>query len=91
MFPADGHPEMCAAVLDLTGDPRDEIVLWDRDRVWIYTQNQSFDHWASRTKARTNGKVYAPIRHPHYNDSNYRISESLPAWQELVTAPAANE
>ena len=37
LFPDDGHPELAAAVLDLTGDPRDEVVLWDPDRVWIYT------------------------------------------------------
>ena len=28
-FPDDGHPDMCNAVLDLTGDCRDEIVVWD--------------------------------------------------------------
>ena len=32
-FPADGHPDMCNAVLDLTGDCRDEIVVWDRTGV----------------------------------------------------------
>jgi hypothetical protein len=28
-FPADGHPDQCIAVLDVTGDCRDEIVVWD--------------------------------------------------------------
>jgi len=28
-FPDDGHPDMCNAVLDITGDCRDEIVVWD--------------------------------------------------------------
>jgi len=28
-FPADGHPDMCVAVVDLTGDCRDEMVVWD--------------------------------------------------------------
>jgi rhamnogalacturonan endolyase len=39
MFPDVGHPDLAAAVLDLTGDARDEVVLWDTDRVWIYTQD----------------------------------------------------
>lgn len=34
-FPDDGHPEMCNAVLDLTGDLRDEIVVWDPENIWI--------------------------------------------------------
>ena len=33
-FPDDGHPDLTAAVLDLTGDARDEVVLWDQER-WI--------------------------------------------------------
>ncbi len=28
-FPADGHPDLCYAVMDITGDCRDEIVVWD--------------------------------------------------------------
>jgi hypothetical protein len=73
MFPDDGHPELTAHVLDLTGDPRDEIVLWDQSSVWIYTQ----DGPAPK------GKVYAPVRSPLYNDSNYRATVSLPRWKEL--------
>jgi rhamnogalacturonan endolyase len=72
MFPDDGHPEMAAAVLDLTGDPRDEIVLWDQDNVWIYTQD----------RPPPSPRVYAPVRNPRYNDSNYRASVSLPGWKE---------
>jgi rhamnogalacturonan endolyase len=72
LFPDDGHPELTAAVLDLTGDPRDEIVLWDPDRVWIYTP-----HGPPPA-----GRVYAPVRNPHYNDSNYRANISLPGWSE---------
>jgi rhamnogalacturonan endolyase len=70
MFPADGHPDLASAVRDLTGDQRDEIVLWDQQRVWIYTQDRPF----------SGGRVYAPVRNPHYNDSNYRATVSLPAW-----------
>ncbi|HUK16634.1 MAG TPA: hypothetical protein VLW65_09470 [Bryobacteraceae bacterium] len=73
MFPDDGHPDLAAAVLDLAGDRRDEIVLWDQNRVWIYTQDRPF----------TGSRIYAPVRNPDYNDSNYRTTVSLPAWQEV--------
>jgi hypothetical protein len=72
MFPDDGHPDLCATALDLTGDPRDEIVLWDQASVWVYTQDQPF----------AGEKIYAPQRNPLHNDSNYRIAYSLPAWKE---------
>ena len=73
MFPDDGHPDLAAAVLDLTGDQRDEVVLWDQKQVWIYTQDRPF----------TGSRIYAPIRNPDYNDSNYRTTVSLPAWEEI--------
>ena len=50
MFPDDGHPDLAANVLNLTGDARDEIVLWDQKRVWIYTQDRPF----------TGKRIYAP-------------------------------
>ena len=52
------------------GRPRDEIILWDQERVWIYTQDRPF----------TGKRIYAPVRNPHYNDSNYRANVSLPRW-----------
>jgi hypothetical protein len=70
MFPDDGHPDLAAAVHDLTGDARDEIVLWDQSRVWIYTQDAPF----------AGTRIYKPVRNPDYNDSNYRASVSLPGW-----------
>jgi hypothetical protein len=70
MFPDDGHPDLTANVLNLTGDARDEIVLWDQNRVWIYTQDRPF----------TGGRLYAPVRNPDYNESNYRVNVSLPGW-----------
>lgn len=73
MFPDDGHPDLAADVLDLTGDQRDEIVLWDQNRVWIYTQDRPFK----------GNRIYAPVRNPDYNDSNYRTNVSLPAWQAV--------
>ncbi|HUA58118.1 MAG TPA: hypothetical protein VML19_05145, partial [Verrucomicrobiae bacterium] len=73
MFPDDGHPDLAAAVLNLTGDQRDEIVLWDEKRVWIYTQDRPF----------SGARIYAPIRNPDYNDSNYRTAVSLPNWEAV--------
>jgi len=71
MFPDDGHPDLTAYVADLTGDQRDEIVLWDQERVWIYTQDRPF----------TGARIYAPDRSPDYNESNYRTTVSLPHWE----------
>jgi hypothetical protein len=71
-FPADGHPDMCVAALDLTGDCRDEIVVWDPWEIWIYTQSDS-----PKT-----GKLSKPKRNPLYNESNYRANVSLPGWSE---------
>jgi len=71
-FPADGHPDMCYTVLNLTGDARDEIVVWDPNEIWVYTQDDS-----PRT-----GRLYKPIRNPLYNESNYRANVSLPGWSE---------
>jgi len=71
VFPDDGHPDLACNALDLTGDARDEIVVWDANRVWIYTQDRPF----------TGAKIYAPQRNPHYNESNYRVNVSLPGWK----------
>ncbi|MBI3681460.1 MAG: hypothetical protein HY235_13835, partial [Acidobacteria bacterium] len=68
MFPDDGHPDLAYHVSDLTGDARDEIVLWDDKRVWIYTQDRPF----------TGKQIYKPRRNPDYNESNYRATVSLP-------------
>jgi rhamnogalacturonan endolyase len=71
MFPDDGHPDLAAAVMDVTGDARDEILLWDQNRVWIYTQDRPF----------AGDKIYAPQRNPLYNESNYRAQVSIPRWK----------
>ncbi|HUB87974.1 MAG TPA: hypothetical protein VMB22_08795, partial [Verrucomicrobiae bacterium] len=71
-FPRDGHPDMCVAALDLTGDGRDEIVVWDPWEIWIYTQSDNPKP----------GKLYKPVRDPIYNESNYRANVSLPGWSE---------
>ena len=67
-FPDDGHPEMCNAVLDITGDCRDEIVVWNPNELWIYTQSDN----------PKNGNLYKPVRNPLYNYSNYQATVSLP-------------
>jgi hypothetical protein len=73
MFPDDGHPDLAFYVADLTGDARDEIVVWDTERVWIYTQDRPF----------TGRRIYAPVRNPDYNESNYRTTVSLPRWKNV--------
>ena len=70
-MPHDGHPELAYQVLNVTGDARDELIVWDQNEVWIYTQDRPF----------TGQRVYAPTRNPLYNDSNYRSTVSLPAWR----------
>lgn len=69
-FPDDGHPEICNAVLDITGDCRDEIVVWNPDELWVYTQSDN----------PLKGKLYKPVRNPLYNYSNYQATVSLPGW-----------
>jgi hypothetical protein len=73
LFPDDGHPDLTAYVADLTGDARDEILLWDTRELWIYTQDRPF----------AGKRIYAPRRNPDYNESNYRVGVSLPAWKDL--------
>jgi hypothetical protein len=70
MFPDDGHPDLTASVADVTGDARDEVILWDQERVWIYTQD----------RPPPSDRVYTPVRNPDYNESNYRTVISLPRW-----------
>jgi hypothetical protein len=70
MFPDDGHPDLAAYVADVAGDARDEVILWDQERVWIYTQD----------RPRSGDRVYAPVRNPGCNESNYRTVVSLPHW-----------
>ena len=72
VFPDDGHPDMCNAVLDIIGDCRDEVVVWDPDEIWVYTQDNN----------PLTGKLYNPIRNPLYNYSNYQATVSLPKWNK---------
>ena len=71
-FPDDGHPDMCNAVLNITGDARDEVIVWDEAELWIYTQDN----------CPLKGKLYNPVRNELYNYSNYQVSVSEPGWTE---------
>jgi hypothetical protein len=81
MFPDDGHPDLCASVMNLTGDARDEVILWNQEEVWIYTQDNAFE----------GERIYSPTRNPHYNESNYRVSVSWPGWKETKIGAASGE
>ena len=67
-LPADGHPSKAYDALDLTGDNRDELVLWDSQEIWIYTQGIAAEK-----------HLPAPIRNSLSNESNYRARVSIPA------------
>ena len=67
-FPDDGHPYLCCEPINLTADDRDEIVVWDTDSIWIYTQDSSI----------VKDDVYTHNRQAHYNMSNYRAQISKP-------------
>ena len=66
-FPDDGHPTLCAEAVNLYGDARDEIVTWDYNSMYIYTQDDS-----------PKDDVYAPVKYPEFNASNYRGEYSYP-------------
>jgi hypothetical protein len=63
---------MCYAVIDLTGDCRDEIVVWDPYEAWIYTQSNN----------PISGRLYKPKRNPLYKSSNYQTTVSRPGWSD---------
>lgn len=69
-FPADGHPEFANAALDITGDSRDELVVWDAGEIWIYTQSDNPKP----------GRLYKPERTPLWHESNYGAAVSMPGW-----------
>lgn len=73
LFPDDGHPTQCAEAMDLTGDARDEIILWDARKMYIYTQ----DRPAADTE-----REYIPDKYPCWSASNYRGEFSFPRWRD---------
>lgn len=66
-FTDPGHPELTADALDLTGDSRDEIVMWDTKQMWIYTQDRP-----------SPGKPARLYKMPLYSRSNYQMSVAVP-------------
>jgi len=70
VFPADEHPVSYYLAVDLTGDARDEIILWNSQELWIYTQNDN----------PRMGNTYSPRRVPLYNYSMHQMTRSAPAW-----------
>jgi len=70
IFPSDGHPVSCYMVQDLTGDARDEVLVWDYRELWIYTQ-------ADNPRM---GNTYDPDRIPLHNHSKHHMNRSLPGW-----------
>lgn len=70
VFPSDGHPDSFYMATDLTGDARDEIILWNPSELWIYTQDDN----------PRMGKTYAPTRIPLYNQSMHQMNHSTPGW-----------
>ncbi len=68
-FSEPGRPVMCCDAIDLTGDTRDEIVLWDHDRMWIYTQENNVPAPTPIVP------LYKP---PLHSRSNYQVSWAVP-------------
>jgi len=67
LLPDDGHPWMCCHPLDVTGDCRDEILCWDLERFWIYTQDRA-----------SQGRSVALRREPECNFTNYGAHLAIP-------------
>ena len=66
-FPEDGHPTLCCEAMDLTGDERDELIVWDYHSLYIYTQADN-----------PTPQTYHPLKFPAYNASNYRGEYAFP-------------
>jgi len=66
-FPADGHPELCSEVLDLLGSGRDELIVWDPERLWVYAPDNDIE------------VPYRPRRPPLHSWSNYMCYWSVPS------------
>ncbi|MCE5271477.1 hypothetical protein LLH00_09370 [bacterium] len=67
-FSDPGHPELTMDVVNLTGDSRDELVMWDTGRMWVYTQD----------RPAPGGKPAPRYKMPLYSRSNYQMSVAIP-------------
>jgi rhamnogalacturonan endolyase len=88
LFPNDGHPEMCNAVMDLTGDCRDEIVVWDPNEIWVYTQSTVRSRGGSTNRCATRSTTTRTIRRrcrcpagASSRTGNSRFSCNLPSFR----------
>ncbi len=71
-FPSDGHPTLCTEVVKgENGNSRDRLIVWDRKRLCIYSQD---------IKEKEKDVIYSPIKYDEYNASNYRGEFSFPRW-----------
>jgi len=70
-MPDDGGPGFCAFAHDFDGDGLDELMLWDRDRIWIYHTDRDAP----------SGRRYRPVRPPLWNMSNFQSYWSWPRWE----------
>jgi len=68
-FTEPGKPVMCCNAIDLTGDSRDEVVLWDHDRMWIYTQGDNVP---------APERIVPLYKPPLHSRSNYQFSWAVP-------------
>ena len=59
---------LCNAVLDITGDAREEIVVWDPSEMWVFTQSDS----------PLQQLEFESEKNPLYNYSNYQTTVSIP-------------
>jgi hypothetical protein len=70
-YPDKDHPELCCEAIRFLDDPRDKIVLYDRDRMHIYRSSEKLK----------GGKQYVPDKTPLHNWSNFMAHYSFPRWQ----------
>ena len=68
-FTEPGHPVMACDAIDLTGDSRDEVLLWDRDQLWIYTQDSNVT---------APEKIVPQYKMPIHSRSNYQMYVTIP-------------
>ena len=68
-FTDPGHSVLCCDAIDLTGDSRDEVLLWDRDKLWIYTQG---------TNVAPPSQIIKLRKMPLHSRSNYQMYVAVP-------------
>ena len=85
MFPDDGHPDLCRIVANLTGDARDEIILWNQEQVWIYTQDQPFSGRKDLRPHRNPALQRVELPHGGPGSGLGRVeTESAPTWHAMT-------